>query len=501
MTSVPHSIPHWIGGREDVGTGPRVGTVYHPARGTAQRTVQLADHADVDRTVAVATAAFATWGRSSLSTRVPILFAFRELVLKHADALAQIISSEHGKVLADARGEVQRGLEVIEFACGIPHLLKGEYSDTVSLGTDSFSIRQPLGVVVGITPFNFPAMVPMWMFPIAIAAGNCFVLKPSERDPSVSVRLGQLWKEAGLPDGVFNVVHGDVDTVNRLLEHPDVAAVSFVGSTPVARHVHETASRHGKRVQALGGAKNHMVVMPDAALDVAADAAVNAAFGSAGQRCMAISVVVAVGDAADRLVPRIAERVRAITVGSGDDPSADMGPLVTAAARDRVLSCIEDGVQAGATLVTDGRGVTVSGYEDGFFVGPCLFDHVTDTMRIYHEEIFGPVLCVVRVASLDAAIALVNSSPFANGVAVFTADGATARRFVHDIEVGMVGINVPIPVPMAYHSFGGWKSSLFGDMHVHGPEGVRFYTRAKVVTARWPEAVATGKDLAFPSVR
>ncbi len=495
------SVPHWIGGREDFGTSSRVGTVYHPARGAAQRTVQLADAADIDRAVAVATKAFSTWGRSSLSTRVPILFAFRELVLRNAGELAQIISSEHGKVLADARGEVQRGLEVIEFACGIPHLLKGEYSDTVSLGTDSFSIRQPLGVVVGITPFNFPAMVPMWMFPIAIAAGNCFVLKPSERDPSVSVRLGQLWKEAGLPDGVFNVVHGDVDTVNRLLVHPDVAAVSFVGSTPVARHVHETASRHGKRVQALGGAKNHMVVMPDAALDVAADAAVNAAFGSAGQRCMAISVVVAVGNAADGLVPRIAERVHAIKVGSGDDPTADMGPLVTAAARDRVLSCIEDGVQAGATLVTDGRGVTVRGFEDGFFVGPCLFDHVLDTMRIYHEEIFGPVLCVVRVASLDAAIALVNSSPFANGVAVFTGDGATARRFVHDIEVGMVGINVPIPVPMAYHSFGGWKSSLFGDMHVHGPEGVRFYTRAKVVTARWPETAATGKDLAFPSVR
>jgi malonate-semialdehyde dehydrogenase (acetylating) / methylmalonate-semialdehyde dehydrogenase len=495
------SLPHWIGGREDWGTSTREGTIYDPARGTAQRSVQLANDADVDRAVAVAVAAFSTWGQSSLSSRVPILFAFRELVLKHASALAELISSEHGKVLADARGEVQRGLEVIEFACGIPHLLKGEYSDTVSLGTDSFSIRQPLGVVVGITPFNFPAMVQMWMFPIAIAAGNCFVLKPSERDPSVSVRLGHLWKEAGLPDGVFNVVHGDAETVNRLLVHPDVAAVSFVGSTPVARHVHETASRHGKRVQALGGAKNHMVVMPDAALDVAADAAVNAAFGSAGQRCMAISVVVAVGDVADALVPRIAERVRAIKVGSGDDPAADMGPLVTAAARDRVLSCIDDGVTAGATLVTDGRDVAIAGFENGFYVGPCLFDHVTATMRIYREEIFGPVLCVVRVDSLHDAIALVNSSAFANGVAVFTSDGATARRFVHDIEVGMVGINVPIPVPMAYHSFGGWKSSLFGDMHVHGPEGVRFYTRAKVVTARWPEAAPTGKDLAFPSVR
>ena len=441
--------------------------------------------------------AFEGWSRTGLNKRATILFAFRELVRQNADDLARLIVREHGKVLADARGEVQRGLEVVEFACGIPQLLKGEFSENVSTGVDSYSLRQPLGVVAGVTPFNFPVMVPMWMFPIAVASGNSFVLKPSERDPSPSLLIAELWQKAGLPNGVFNVVHGDRVAVDRLLTHPDVAAVSFVGSTAVARHVYETGTRAGKRVQALGGAKNHMVVLPDADLELAADSAVNAAFGSAGQRCMAISVLVAVGDAADRLVPLVRERMRAIHVGDGMRPNVDMGPLVTKQHLERVTRYVAEGVDAGATLVADGRDVERDG--DGFFLGPCLFDHVRPEMSIYRDEIFGPVLSVVRASTYDEAVELVNASPYANGVALFTSDGGAARRFQTEIQVGMVGINVPIPVPMAYYSFGGWKDSLFGDAHVHGMEGVKFYTRAKVVTARWPESASRGKNLGFPA--
>jgi malonate-semialdehyde dehydrogenase (acetylating)/methylmalonate-semialdehyde dehydrogenase len=491
-----HCLDHWIAGERDHGCSDRSGIVYNPATGEASAEVPFATGPDVDRAVAAARDAFHGWSRTGLNKRATILFAFRELVRQHADDLARRIVREHGKVLADARGEVQRGLEVVEFACGIPQLLKGEFSENVSAGVDSYSLRQPLGVVAGITPFNFPVMVPMWMFPVAIAAGNTFILKPSERDPSPSVMLAELWREAGLPNGVFNVVHGDRVAVERLLEHPDVAAVSFVGSTPVARQIYESGTRHGKRVQALGGAKNHMVVLPDADLDLAADSAVNAAFGSAGQRCMAISVLVAVGDAADRVVPRIRDRMRSVHVGDGMQPNVDMGPLVTRQQLDRVRRYVEEGVAQGATLVADGRELQVEG--DGFFLGPCLFDHVQPEMSIYRDEIFGPVLSVVRAESYDEAIALVNASPYANGVALFTNDGGAARRFQNEIQVGMVGINVPIPVPMAYYSFGGWKDSLFGDAHVHGMEGVKFYTRAKVVTARWPESGGRGKNLGFP---
>jgi len=488
-------LDHWIAGRREHGASDRSGTVYNPATGEATGEIPFATAADVDRAVAAAARAFEGWSRTGLNKRATVIFAFRELVRQRADDLARLIVSEHGKVLADARGEVQRGLEVVDFACGIPQLLKGEFSENVSAGVDSYSLRQPLGVVAGITPFNFPVMVPMWMFPIAIAAGNSFILKPSERDPSPSLLLAELWRDAGLPNGVFNVVQGDRVAVERLLEHPDVAAVSFVGSTPVARQIYERGTRHGKRVQALGGAKNHMVILPDADLDLAADAAVNAAFGSSGQRCMAISVLVTVGDAADRLVPRVRERLAAIHVGNGMQPNVDMGPLVTRQHRDRVRQYVEEGVNAGARLVADGRSIDVEG--DGFFLGPCLFDHVTPEMSIYRDEIFGPVLSVVRASTYDEAIALVNASPYANGVALFTSDGGAARRFQSEIQVGMVGINVPIPVPMAYYSFGGWKDSLFGDAHVHGAEGVKFYTRAKVVTARWPESTS-GKNLGFP---
>ena len=489
-------LDHWIAGRRDHGASERSGTVYNPATGEATGEIPFATAADVDRAVAAAARAFESWSRTGLNKRATILFAFRELVRQRAEDLARLIVSEHGKVLADARGEVQRGLEVVDFACGIPQLIKGEFSENVSAGVDSYSLRQPLGVVAGITPFNFPVMVPMWMFPIAIAAGNSFILKPSERDPSPALLLAELWRDAGLPNGVFNVVQGDRVAVERLLEHPDVAAVSFVGSTPVARQIYERGTRHGKRVQALGGAKNHMVVLPDADLELAADSAVNAAFGSSGQRCMAISVLVAVGDAADRLVPLIRERLAAIHVGNGMQPNVDMGPLVTRQHRDRVRQYVEEGVTAGATLVADGRTMEIEG--DGFFLGPCLFDNVTPSMSIYRDEIFGPVLSVVRAPTYDEAIALVNESPYANGVALFTSDGGAARRFQSEIEVGMVGINVPIPVPMAYYSFGGWKDSLFGDAHVHGAEGVKFYTRAKVVTARWPQTTV-GKNLGFPT--
>ncbi|MGH7525504.1 MAG: CoA-acylating methylmalonate-semialdehyde dehydrogenase, partial [Gemmatimonadales bacterium] len=442
--------------------------------------------------------AFPLWREVPFSRRTEILFRFRELVARHADQLACLIVAEHGKVLADARGEVKRGLEVADFACGIPQLLKGRFSENVSTEVDSYSIRQPLGVVAGITPFNFPVMVPMWMFPIAIACGNCFVLKPSEKDPSPSNRLAELWKAAGLPDGVFNVVHGGRDAVEAILHHPEVRAVSFVGSTPVARTVYETGTRHGKRVQALGGAKNHMVVLPDADLEDAADAAVNAAYGSAGERCMAISVLVAVGNAADGIVPLVRQRLERIRVGDGMAQESDMGPLITGEHRNRVAGYVERGLAEGATLVADGRRSPVAGSEKGFFLGPCLFDHVTPEMDIYRDEIFGPVLSVVRVGSYDEARDLINASPYANGVAIFTRDGGTARRFQHEIEVGMVGINLPIPVPAAYYSFGGWKNSLFGGSHMHGEEGVAFYTRGKVITARWAES-KRGKDLGFPT--
>jgi malonate-semialdehyde dehydrogenase (acetylating) / methylmalonate-semialdehyde dehydrogenase len=491
-------IDHWIDGAPAAGSSDRSGVVYNPARGTPSASVRFASAADVDLAVDAAARAFAGWSRTGLGKRATVLFRFRELVERHADELTRCIVREHGKVLADARGEVQRGLEVVEFACGIPHLVKGEFSENVSSNVDSYSIRQPLGVVAGITPFNFPVMVPMWMYPIAIAAGNAFILKPSEKDPSASMMIAELWREAGLPAGVFNVVHGDQAAVERILEHPGIAAVSFVGSTPIARHIYETATSHGKRVQALGGAKNHMIVLPDADMELAADSAVNAAFGSAGERCMAISVTVAVGDAADRLVPLVAQRMRAIRVGDGLDPANDMGPLVTRQHLERVRRYVDEGVAAGASLVADGR-AEKNDESVGFFLGPCLFDHVKTGMSIYRDEIFGPVLSVVRATSYDEAVALVNGNPYANGVAIFTNDGGAARRFQNEVQVGMVGINVPIPVPMAYYSFGGWKSSLFGDAHVHGSEGVKFYTRGKVVTARWPDPSLRGKNLGFPT--
>jgi malonate-semialdehyde dehydrogenase (acetylating)/methylmalonate-semialdehyde dehydrogenase len=496
MTDLP-TIPHWVGGARWDGTSGRVGEVYDPATGDVAAQVALASVDDVDHAVQAAAKAWDDWRSVSLGRRARVMFAFRELVERHIDDLAAVITAQHGKVLSDARGEIARGLEVVEFACGIPHLLKGGYSEQVSTGTDSYSIRQPLGVVAGITPFNFPAMVPMWMFPVALACGNAFVLKPSDRDPGASLLIAEWLTEAGLPDGVFSVVQGDATAVDALLTHPTVRAVSFVGSTPVARHIYESAAAHGKRVQALGGAKNHMIVLPDADLDAAADAAVSAGFGSAGERCMAISVVVAVDPVGDELVEKIAERTRRIVVGDGRDATSEMGPLVTAAARDRVRGYVDAGVEAGAELVVDGRPLAEG--HDGFFVGPSLFDHVTPEMSISTDEIFGPVLTVTRAASYDEAVRLVSDSPYGNGVALFTRDGGAARRFVTEVEAGMVGINVPIPVPMAYYSFGGWGQSLFGDTHVHGTEGVHFYTRGKVVTARWDDPARRGPDLGFPT--
>ncbi|GAA3233451.1 CoA-acylating methylmalonate-semialdehyde dehydrogenase [Pseudonocardia petroleophila] len=494
------TVSHWIGGKPATGTSTRTSPVWNPATGAQQAEVLLAGTADVDAAVQSAKAAFETWGQSSLSQRVKVLFAFRELVNARMDDLAEIISDEHGKVLSDARGEVQRGLEVVEFACGIPSLLKGEYSDQVSGGVDLFSFRQPLGVCAGITPFNFPAMVPMWMYPVAIATGNTFVLKPSERDPSASMLAAELWAEAGLPDGVFNVVHGDKESVDALLDHPDVAAVSFVGSTPIARYIHERGIAAGKRVQALGGAKNHAIVLPDAGLDYASDHLVAAAFGSAGERCMAISAAVAVGSAADALVEAVSAKARATKVGSGRDAESEMGPVITAAARDRIVDLIGTGEAQGATLAVDGRGLTVPGHEDGFFVGPTVIDRVTTEMDVYTEEIFGPVLSVIRADSVDEAIAIINANPYGNGTAIFTSSGEAARRFQRGVNVGMIGINVPIPVPMAYYSFGGWKDSLFGQSHIHGPEGIAFYTRAKVVTARWPQVTAASdSSFHFPT--
>ncbi|MCA2214037.1 CoA-acylating methylmalonate-semialdehyde dehydrogenase [Jidongwangia harbinensis] len=494
------TIQHWIGGGTTPGTGTRRSAVYHPATGAQQHEVVLAEAADVDAAVTAARTAFASWSQASLSKRAKVLFAFRELVNANVDRLAEIVSDEHGKVLSDAAGEVQRGLEVVEFACGIPHLLKGEYSDQASTGVDVFSFREPLGVVAGITPFNFPVMVPMWMHPVAIACGNTFVLKPSERDPSASNYVAELWRRAGLPDGVFNVVHGDKVAVDAILDHPDVAAVSFVGSTPIARYLHGRATATGKRVQALGGAKNHAIVLPDADLEFAARHLTAAAFGSAGERCMAISAAVAVGGAGDPLLDLLNRRAAEIVVGPGRDPKSEMGPVVTAAAKTRIESLITAGEQQGAKVTVDGRGYTVPGHEDGFFVGPTVLDGVGTGMDVYTEEIFGPVLSVVRSDSVDAAIDLINANPYGNGTAIFTGSGEAARRFQRGVRVGMIGVNVPIPVPMAYYSFGGWKDSLFGDKHVHGPEGVSFYTRGKVVTSRWPHVEhAHGASLHFPT--
>jgi malonate-semialdehyde dehydrogenase (acetylating)/methylmalonate-semialdehyde dehydrogenase len=480
-------LPLWIGGKAVAAQTTRFGEVTNPATGEVVRHVPLGNAADVEAAVASAAAALPAWRAFPPLRRARILMGFRELMEAQRKSLAKIITQEHGKTLADAEGEVTRGIEVIEFATGIPHLLKGEFSENVGTEVDSFSLRQPVGVCAGITPFNFPAMVPLWMFPVAIGCGNTFVLKPSERDPSLALRMAELLKEAGLPDGVFNVVHGDKEAVDALLAHPAVKAISFVGSTPIAKYIYETGARHGKRVQALGGAKNHAVVLPDADLDFATEAIIGAGYGSAGERCMAISAIVAVGDAADPLVARLAERARRVSVGSGDAPNVEMGPVITAAARDRIVGCIDRGVGEGATLVVDGRGVRIPGFTGGFFVGPTLFDRVTPAMTIYRDEIFGPVLVVVRVGSLTEAIALINDNAYANGTAIFTRSGHAARRFQQDVEVGMVGVNVPIPVPMAFFSFGGWRASLFGDQNVHGMDGVRFYTRLKTLTSRWPD--------------
>jgi len=494
-------VRHWMDGRTWEGPVERWGAIMNPATGEPQARVAFAGPDVVDAAVAAAAKGAALWREASLATRTRVLFAFRQLVEKHKPELAALLTREHGKVAADALGEVNRGLEVVEFACGVPQLLKGEFSENVSTDVDSYSIRQPLGVVAGITPFNFPAMVPMWMYPIAIACGNAFVLKPSEKDPSAANFSARLLADAGLPPGVFGVVHGDKAAVDAILGHPGIAAVSFVGSTPIARYVYETATRNGKRVQALGGAKNHMVVLPDADLELAADSAVSAAYGSAGERCMAISVLVTVGDVADRLLPKIRERIRRLKVAPGDEPGAEMGPLVTKDHHARVVSYVERGEREGARLLEDGRKVRVPGHEGGFFLGPCLFDEVKPEMSIYTDEIFGPVLSVVRTGGYDEAISLVNANRYANGVAIFTNDGGAARRFQNEVQVGMVGVNVPIPVPMAYYSFGGWKSSLFGDSHVHGREGIHFYTRGKVVTSRWPDPHHRGVNLGFPQMK
>ena len=495
-------VGHWIDGRVVAADGGRRAPVFNPALGVPVREVLLADRAVVDIAVQCARLAQPAWARVTALQRSRVLFRFRELLQQNIQQLARVLSEEHGKTLADAEGELTRGMEVVEFACGAPQLLKGEFSESVGTGVDSYGVRQPLGVVAGITPFNFPAMVPMWMFPVALVCGNAFILKPSERDPSVALMLADLLRQAGLPDGVFNVIQGDKAAVDALLEHPDIAAVSFVGSTPIARYIQAQGTAHGKRVQALGGAKNHAVVMPDADLNAAAEAIVGAAYGSAGERCMAISVVVAVGEStADTLVERLRTRVTALKVGAPDAAGTDMGPLVTAQARERVRGYIDAGIGAGAQLVVDGRAISVSGRERGFYVGPTLFDRVTSEMSIYREEIFGPVLSVVRAADYAAALRLVNGHEYANGAAVFTQSGALAHAFARDVEIGMVGVNVPIPVPMAFHSFGGWRHSMFGDHHMHGPEGVRFYTRLKTVTQRWPEPAAVRADFVMPTMK
>jgi malonate-semialdehyde dehydrogenase (acetylating)/methylmalonate-semialdehyde dehydrogenase len=490
-------ITHWINGSSWTGSSARKGDVFNPATGLKTGEVDLAEVATIDEAIESAAKAFPMWRDTSLTKRAQIVFKFRELLNNKKEELAAIITSEHGKVLSDALGEVTRGQEVVEFACGIPHLLKGGFSEGVSNGVDVYSIRQPVGVVAGITPFNFPAMVPMWFFPVAIAAGNTFILKPSEKDPSAAIWLAKLWKEAGLPDGVFTVINGDKVAVDRILEHPKVKAISFVGSTPIAKYVYETGTKNGKRVQALGGAKNHMVVLPDADLELTADAAINAGFGSAGERCMAISVVVAVEPVADELIKRIVDRMGKLVTGDGTKNS-DMGPLVTKQHRDKVASYIDAGIKEGATAVVDGRNVQADGAKDGYWLGPTLFDNVKTNMTIYTDEIFGPVLSVVRVKTYEEALKIVNDHPYGNGTAIFTNDGGAARRFQNEIEVGMVGINVPIPVPVAYYSFGGWKNSLFGDSHAHGTEGVHFYTRGKVITSRWLDPSHGGINLGFP---
>jgi malonate-semialdehyde dehydrogenase (acetylating) / methylmalonate-semialdehyde dehydrogenase len=494
------TIEHWVGGASTAGTSGRTSPVYNPATGEQQAQVALASRSDVDAAVATAKAAFESWGQSSLSQRTKVLFAFRELATKRARELAEVVSDEHGKVVSDALGEVQRGLEVVEFACGIPHLLKGEFSDQVSTGVDVFSFREPLGVVAGITPFNFPVMVPMWMNPVAVACGNTFILKPSERDPSASMLVAGLWAEAGLPDGVFNVVHGDKEAVDAILEHPDIAAVSFVGSTPIAQYIHARGTANGKRVQALGGAKNHAIVLPDADVDYVSDHLVSAAFGSAGERCMAISAAVTVGDAGDSVVDAVVAKAGKVRVGPGRDADSEMGPVVTAAARDRITGLIGSGEAQGARLAVDGRDYRVAGHEGGFWVGPTVIDQVTTEMDVYREEIFGPVLSVVRATTVDEAIELINANPYGNGTAIFTSSGESARRFQRGVKVGMIGVNVPIPVPMAYYSFGGWKDSLFGQSRIHGADGVAFYTRSKVVTSRWPQVEhPAGSSFHFPT--
>jgi malonate-semialdehyde dehydrogenase (acetylating)/methylmalonate-semialdehyde dehydrogenase len=492
-------IEHWVGGRAVAGSSGRTGPVYNPATAVQTGAVDFASADEVDVAVRAAKEAFPAWRELSLSKRAEVFFRIRQLVHEHRQDLARIVTAEHGKVLSDAAGEVARGLEVIEYCCGLPELLKGGYSEQAATGVDVYSMRQPLGVAAGITPFNFPVMVPMWMWAPALACGNTFVLKPSEKDPSASLFTAELLKEAGVPDGVFNVVHGDKAAVDAVLRHPDVRAVSFVGSTPIASYVYETATAGGKRCQALGGAKNHMIVLPDADVEMAADAAISAAYGSAGERCMAISQVVAVGGVADELVAAIARRIPDVKVGDGMDSGSEMGPLVTREHRDRVASYVENAPAEGARVVVDGREGTAPG--DGFFLAPSLIDDVRPGMRAYDDEIFGPVLGVARVDTYDEAVALVNENPYGNGTALFTRDGGAARRFQHEVEAGMVGINVPIPVPVAYYSFGGWKASLFGSSHIYGPEGIAFYTRGKVVTSRWPDPATSRVDLGFPETR
>jgi malonate-semialdehyde dehydrogenase (acetylating) / methylmalonate-semialdehyde dehydrogenase len=497
----PETVDHYIAGRRVRGNSERMQDVFNPAVGTVARSVVLGTKSDVDAAVAAAYHAFPAWADTAPIRRARVMNRFLHLMNENKKALAAIITAEHGKVFTDAMGEVERGIDIIEFACGIPQLLKGDYTEQVSTGMDNWTMRQPLGVVTGITPFNFPCMVPCWMFPVAIATGNTFILKPSERDPSAALFMADLLTQAGLPDGVFNVVQGDKAVVDALIEHPDVSAVSFVGSTPIAQYIHERGSHFGKRVQALGGAKNHMLVMPDADIERTVDALIGAAYGSAGERCMAISVAVLVGDVADKVVPRLVERTRNLKISNGMNLDSEMGPIVTKQSLDRIEGYIGIGVEEGAQLLVDGRGHTVEGFENGFFTGGTLFDHVTPSMRIYKEEIFGPVLSCVRVSDFGEAVRLVNSHEFGNGVSCFTSDGNVAREFARRVQVGMVGINVPIPVPMAWHSFGGWKKSLFGDMHAYGEEGVRFYTRQKSVMQRWPESIAKGAEFVMPTAK
>ena len=501
----PVLLGHWTGGKAQPGTSARSQNVFNPATGEITGRVALANAAEVDAAVAAAQAAFPAWADTPPIRRARVMFKFLELLNQNKDKLAHLITAEHGKVFTDAQGEVSRGIDIVEFACGIPQLLKGDFTDQVSTGIDNWTLRQPLGVVAGITPFNFPVMVPMWMFPVAIAAGNCFILKPSPTDPSASLLMAELLKQAGLPDGVFNVVQGDKEAVDALLVHPDVKAVSFVGSTPIANYIYETGAHHGKRVQALGGAKNHMVVMPDADLEQAVDALIGAGYGSAGERCMAISVAVLVGDVADKLIPLLEARARTLVIKDGVNLDAEMGPIVTAAAHQRITGYIDQGVKEGAKLLVDGRGFTGkdagAGCESGFWMGGTLFDHVTPEMKIYKEEIFGPVLGCVRVKDLKEAVDLINAHEFGNGVSCFTRDGHVAREFSRRIQVGMVGINVPIPVPMAWHGFGGWKKSLFGDMHAYGEEGVRFYTKQKSIMQRWPESIGKGAEFVMPTAK